>query len=224
MTTDWWSTQTANTTEMPKREDIPPAPQPVPPPSPAPTPEPATAAEEPSSSARGKAVKVMSGVAGALIIGALALSATSGGGEGGQDSSVTASAESGDLPPAGGGVESSDLPAAGAGPDSPPQQADAPEQTSGGVTLGVDPSGRGRIGAVVNVTISNETGKPLMVMATLVQGDGRPAVVGEGTLAPGSRTVQPGETVSGTVEFAANAAPRQVALLDLSGNVVAANN
>src|SRR5690606_40439489 len=101
MTTDWWSTQTANTTEMPKREDIPPAPQPVPPPSPPPTPEPATAEEGPSSSAPGRAVKGMSGVAGALIIGALALSATSGGGGGGQASSVTARAESGDLPPGG---------------------------------------------------------------------------------------------------------------------------
>jgi hypothetical protein len=58
----------------------------------------------------------------------------------------------------------------------------------------------------------------------MVKGDGHSAIVGEGTLAPGSRTVQPGETVTGTVEFSTAAAPHQVALLDLSGNVVAASD
>ncbi|MFE0472467.1 hypothetical protein ACFW2V_12720 [Streptomyces sp. NPDC058947] len=73
------------------------------------------------------------------------------------------------------------------------------------------------------MTIRNNTDEPFTALATLVQGDGRPAVVGEGTLAPGARVVNPGETVEGTVEFSVGVTPRQVTLWDLSGNLVAAS-
>lgn len=92
-----------------------------------------------------------------------------------------------------------------------------------GITLEVHPSGKGRVGAIVDVTIHNNTDRSLTVLATLMKGDGRPAVVGEGTLAPGSRAVEPGETVEGTLEFASTKAPSQVALFDLSGNLLAAS-
>lgn len=94
---------------------------------------------------------------------------------------------------------------------------------SGVVTLFAEPAGRGRTGALVKVTIRNDTPETVTVMPSMMQGDGRSAMVGEGTLAPGSRQVEPGETVEGTVEFASKGSPSQVVLLDLSGGVVAAS-
>lgn len=75
----------------------------------------------------------------------------------------------------------------------------------------------------MEVTITNSTEEAMVVMSSMVKGDGRSAVIGEGTLAPGSRRIEPGETATGTVEFAAKKAPIQIALMDLSGNVVAAS-
>jgi hypothetical protein len=89
------------------------------------------------------------------------------------------------------------------------------------VTLSATPSGSGSVGAIVKLTVVNNTDEAVVVMSSMVKGDGRPAVIGEGTLAPGSRRVEPGETA--TVEFATKKAPAQVALVDLSGNVVAAS-
>ncbi|MCP9209680.1 hypothetical protein [Streptomyces cucumeris] len=74
---------------------------------------------------------------------------------------------------------------------------------------------------VMKVKIHNGSDEALTVLATLIKGDGRSAIAGEGTLAPGARGVEPGETVEGTVEFSSGVAPRQIVLLDLSGDVVA---
>ena len=85
------------------------------------------------------------------------------------------------------------------------------------------PDGTGSVGAIVKLTIRNGTDETVVVMSSMVKGDSRPAVIGEGTLAPGSRRIEPGETATGTVEFAAKKAPSQVILTDLGGNVVAAS-
>jgi hypothetical protein len=90
--------------------------------------------------------------------------------------------------------------------------------------LSAAPVGKGQVGVVMKVTIRNSTDEQVTVLATMVKGDGRPAIVGEGTLAPGLRTIEPGEVVEGTVEFSTNTAPHQVALLDLSGDLVAASD
>src|SRR5690606_8765651 len=82
------------------------------------------------------------------------------------------------------------------------------------VTLSATPAGVGQVGAIVKVTITNNTDSAVIIMPSMVKGDGRAAVVGEGTLAPGSREVQPGETVTGTVEFASQKAPGQAVLVD----------
>jgi hypothetical protein len=189
-------------------------------------PEPVHEADEEASSkrARGMAVKVMGGVVGAMAVGALIFNASSGGGE--QNPSTVASAEQGEeLPPAGGAIQDGDLPAAGGGPQSPRQEEGPVRQTQQpvhhGVTLSASPHGKGSVGAVVKISVRNDTEKPLTLMATLVRGDGRSGIVGEGTLAPGSRVVEPGGTAEGTVEFSAATAPHQVALVDLSGNIVA---
>jgi hypothetical protein len=90
-------------------------------------------------------------------------------------------------------------------------------------TITATSSGKGQIGAVVEVSIHNGTDDTLTVMPSLVKGDGRPAVIGEGTLAPGILRIEPGATGRGTVEFASGKAPSQIALVDLAGNVVAAS-
>lgn len=125
-------------------------------------------------------------------------------------------ASHGDLPPAAGG--------------GPQGGASDRTETSGGrtakpktVTLSATPSGSGRVGAVVKVVIMNNTDEAIVVMSSMLKGDNRPAVIGEGTLAPGSRRVEPGKTVQGTVEFAVKKAPSQIVLMDISGNVVAAS-
>jgi hypothetical protein len=91
------------------------------------------------------------------------------------------------------------------------------------VTLTAVPAGRGEVGVLVEVTIRNDTEDAMTIMPSMMKGDGNSAMVGEGTLAPGSRRIEPGETVAGTIEFAAGEAPAQIVLTDLSGNVVAAS-
>ena len=115
------------------------------------------------------------------------------------------------------------LPPAGNGPAEAPV-TETPETSPPKVaTLGFSPSGSGRVGAVVRVRISNDTDERLTLIANLVRGDDRPGIVGEGTLAPGAKVIEPGQTVEGTVEFAVGKPPQQVVLVDLSGNVVAAS-
>lgn len=102
-----------------------------------------------------------------------------------------------------------------------PAEAAAPVERS--VRLTTSPAGRGDTGALVKVTIQNDTESTVTVMSSLLQGDGRSAMVGEGTLAPGSRRIDPGETVQGTVEFVTSKPPTQIVLTDLSGEVVASS-
>lgn len=217
MTTEWWDTHSAEVAPPVTRAPIVPN---------DPPPEPVNA-EEPSSvpaegQGRKRAVQVVGGIAGVIVIGVLALGSMPDGDKGKAAASASVSA---------GPVE--DLPAAGALPQggrpaggrqtqgTQPAGPAAIEQT---VQLTATPSGKGRVGAIMKISISNGTDEPLTVLASLVKGDGRSAVVGEGTLAPGSRIIQPGETAEGTVEFSAARAPHQVSLFDLSGNLVAASN
>jgi hypothetical protein len=113
------------------------------------------------------------------------------------------------------------LPPAGDVPTGAAQEPGNAPQAQRVVTVEASPSGSGPIGAVVELTVVNGTDETLVVMSSMVKGDGQSAVIGEGTLAPGSREIGPGETVTGTVEFAAKRQPAQVTLLDFSGNVVA---
>lgn len=213
--TDWWRTEypqaqgesllaVSNRTEEPTPPDPPPA---APPPV-REEPEPTRQAGRP----RGRTVRIVGGVAGIALIGALTVNATSAGGEE-ESPSVTPSEQ----------VEA--FPAAGGGPEIRPPVSNSPQKGSsttpqGGVTLTATPSGKGRVGAVMKLSIHNSTDDSLTVLATLVEGDGRPAIVGEGTLAPGSTIIEPGETAIGTVEFSSDRPPEQVVLLDLSGDVV----
>jgi hypothetical protein len=169
-------------------------------------------------------MKVVGAAAGVVVAGILVAQGISGAGGNSEKPPASVSASQGeDLPAAGGGPENA-LPAAGGGQPSTKLEQQSPSPAPKVVTLKAAPSGKGRVGAMVSVTIHNGTDEPVTVLATMMKGDGRPAIVGEGTLAPGSRTVQPGETVTGTVEFSTAAAPHQVALLDWSGNIVAASN
>jgi len=117
------------------------------------------------------------------------------------------------------------LPAAGGGPSEATQDASGSPvvQAPKVVTVTALPDGSGSVGALVRLTIHNGTDEAVVVMSSMVKGDGRPAVIGEGTLAPSSRRIEPGETASGTVEFASKKAPAQVLLMDFSGNVVASS-
>lgn len=121
------------------------------------------------------------------------------------------------------------LPAAGGGPAEGAQDREetnaapaskAPPKT---VVLSASHEGYGQVGAIVKVTITNNTENAIIVMSSMVKGDGRPAVLGEGTLAPGSRSIEPGETATGTIEFATKKPPAQIILMDIGGNVVAAS-
>ena len=115
------------------------------------------------------------------------------------------------------------LPAAGSGPSEAARDRseDPAIKAPKLVTVTAAPSGTGSVGAIVELTIHNGTDEVVVVMSSMVKGDGRPAVIGEGTLAPGSRKIEPGETVSGTVEFAAKKEPLQILLMGLDGSVVA---
>lgn len=155
------------------------------------------------------------GAAGAAIVGALVFTMMPDG---------SAKAPGGSVAPSS-ATEEGFLPAAGSGP-SEAVQGDIGTPTSrapGVVTMTAVPDGTGSAGAIVKLTIRNGTDETVVVMSSMVKGDSRPAVIGEGTLAPGSRRIEPGETATGTVEFAAKKAPSQVILTDLGGNVVAAS-
>lgn len=156
--------------------------------------------------------------AGAAVAGIAIFSAMPGDGGSATPGKVESSASQGDfLPPAGGGAEE------GKGDQPPKQEGASQAPVPKVVTLTVTPSGKGATGAIVDVTIHNGTDSALTVMPSLVKGDGRPAMVGEGTLAPGLLKIEPGGTGRGTVEFATSEPPAQVILVDLSGNVVAAS-
>lgn len=236
MTTDWWNAEPAKepASGLPCPTPTPTSPEPPNGGTPSPSgPEGSEEREGPQSGpsrAQRRAAKILGVAAGAVIAGTFILGSASGEEEGPKGASAPVAVEQeGDLPPAGGTFPQGNPPVAEKGPatggrgeEGAPTQEQAPARQS--VTLTAVPSGeKGRVGVIVKVTIHNGTDKPLTVLATLMKGDGRSAVVGEGTLAPGSRTVEPGETVEGTVEFATSEAPRQVSLHDLSGNVVAAS-
>jgi hypothetical protein len=210
--TDWWNTDR----EEPRGESVRVEPKPEwrpesePAAPAAPEPEAMTVATPPD-----RRKKLLLGAAGAAVAGTILFSAVP---HGGSDptalpgASATA-AQSGDLPAAGGGPGE---------PSSAPQPSATPVAAKV-VTMTVAPSGTGRVGAVVKVTIHNGTDDAITVMSSMMKGDDRSAVLGEGTLAPGARAVQPGETVTGTVEFATKEPPAQVILFDIGGNVVAAS-
>lgn len=217
--TDWWRTQYpqaegASLLAIPERPEEPDPPElPVAVPSQVPE-EPEPPRRTPSR--RERAVKVAGGVVGVALLGALAINAASKGDEA-RHAEPTAVEQEQDLPAAGNGPGV-------AVPEKSGTASKAPAVPQETVTLTAEPSGKGRVGAIVKVSIRNDTSDSLTVLATLVEGDGRPAVVGEGSLAPGSRVIEPGNTAEGTVEFSSSKPPGQVVLLDLSGNIVAASN
>jgi hypothetical protein len=212
--TDWWSVQPQNTDGVTITENPPSIPATAPPDPPR-REEPDTRedAAEPTA-ARSKVAKIMGGVAGVVIMGVLAVNGLSG------ETEVPSTQPGTAATPQDFDRQEVSLPAAGGGPVEAHQEASAPPALKS-VTLTSEPAGLGAIGAVMKVAIHNATDRPLTVLASLIEGDGHSAVVGEGTLAPGSRIVQPGSTVEGTVEFSTENVPHQIALLDLSANVVA---
>lgn len=116
---------------------------------------------------------------------------------------------------------SSFLPAAGGGPSSAPRVT--PSRTVlNQVTVLVKPSGKGNAGWSMSVSVINGTQENLTFSASMMRSnEGYPGIIGEGTLAPGARTVEPGGVARGTVEFSGSLPPLGVSLLSLSGNVVA---
>lgn len=146
--------------------------------------------------------KVIAGVVAIGVVG-LVVAGVSGGGEPSTPRPVGEGREV-FLPPAG-GFEPSASPA-------PPPRI---------VKLSARPVGRGDVGQLVEVTVVNETSEPVLLMSSLLEGGGRPAIVGEGTLAPGSRTVEPGGEAKGTVEFVGEEPPDLVVLTGLDGGIVA---
>ncbi|MGW2082899.1 hypothetical protein ACWCOW_39425 [Streptomyces sp. NPDC001939] len=245
MTTDWWSVQAPGTTGARQPELAPgpgpgpgpelgPGPGPIPEPDLYDDPEPARPPAPPlppsgdrepdggpdaGSHARSKAKKVMGAVAVVIVAGILTVNAVSGDDKGDEGKQAAASApaeQGGALPAAGAGP--TDLPAAGNGP-AWKKPSVAPQ---GKVTLIVKSSGKAdQIGSFVELTVRNDTRKPVTLLGSLFRGDGHQALIGEGTLISGSRVIQPGETAQGTVEFLSSAVPQQVALLDEAGGVVA---
>lgn len=184
-----------------------------------PEPAPATPEPDPTSPRPDRRKSLLLGAAGAAVAGVLVF-AMMPDGSSGVPTGTTASSEApqgGFLPAAGGGPAegAQDREEAGVAPASK-----APPKT---VVLSATPEGSGQVGAIVEVTITNNTENAIIVMSSMVKGDGRPAVLGEGTLAPGSRSIDPGETATGTIEFATKKPPTQIVLMDIGGNVVAAS-
>lgn len=217
--TDWWNTEPRQSTE--ERTAVPvaigwdPEPEPA---APVHNEEPSVP-EEPGEKKPDRRKGILLGAAGAAVAGILVFAAMPDGGSGapaGTTEPSAASSQDGGLPAAGGGPGGA---VGGASEESPTRTSARKPKT---VTLSATPAGVGQVGAIVKVTITNNTDSAVIIMPSMVKGDGRAAVVGEGTLAPGSREVQPGETVTGTVEFASRKAPGQVVLVDLGGDVVAA--
>lgn len=212
--TDWWSDEHGNRW----RDPVAVLEVPGPTSGPQEPPEEKTPKTEPEESGgRHRTAKL---AAGALIVGlagALVVNATSGSVPE-PPAPATEQIQSDPFPPAGEfpAEDALEPPAASADP-APTFHDPAPQR----VTLTARPAGRGRTGVVMHVAIENTTDAPILVMPSLLLGDDRPAIVGEGTLAPGSRTVEPGAKVEGTVEFAARRAPSRVVLTDLDGIAVA---
>lgn len=228
MTTDWWNTEAkpgGNAAEPIVVPDLRTGMPTSPPPAAPVQGEEGAGLADVQNASRKKAMKVVGLAAGVVMTGVLVMQAASGGGDAKDPAGTSSQAEQGGgLPAAGGGPQGA-LPAAGDGqPNTSRQGGPSASATPKVVTLRATPAGKGRVGARVEITILNGTDEPVTVLATMMKGDDRPAVVGEGTLAPGSRTVQPGGAATGTVEFTTAAAPHQVVLLDLSGNVIAASD
>jgi hypothetical protein len=217
--TDWWNTSAPRQEGEPNRVEPAigwdPEPEPVVPPPPF---APPTHEEEPQPQKPDRRKSLLLGAAGAAAVGILVFTVMPHGGDSpaGSPTGSSSASQEGFLPAAGGG------PSEGAKDRAEASAAPTPEVPKT-VTLTATPDGSGDVGAVVKVTVVNNTDEAVVVMSSMVKGDGRPAVIGEGTLAPGSRRIEPGETATGTVEFAVKKAPGQVALVDLSGNVVAAS-
>lgn len=217
--TDWWNTSAPRQGGEPSRVEPAigwdPEPEPVAPPLP---PAPPTQEEEPQPQKPDRRRGLLLGAAGAAAVGILVFTVMPHGGNSpaGSPTGSSSASREGFLPAAGGG------PSEGAQDRAEASSAPTPEAPKT-VVLTAVPNGSGDVGAVVKVTVVNNTDEAVVVMSSMVKGDGRPAVIGEGTLAPGSRRIEPGETATGTVEFAVKKAPGQVALVDLSGNVVAAS-
>lgn len=217
--TDWWNTSAPRQEGEPSRVEPAigwdPEPEPVAPPPP---PAPPAQEEEAQQQKPDRRRSLLLGAAGAAAVGILVFTVMPHGGDSPADSPTVSSpaSQEGFLPAAGGG------PSEGAQDRAEASAVPTPEVPKT-VVLTAAPSGSGDVGAVVKVTVVNNTDETVVVMSSMVKGDGRPAVIGEGTLAPGSRRIEPGETATGTVEFAVKKAPSQVALMDLSGNVVAAS-
>lgn len=217
--TDWWNTSAPQQEGEPVRVEPAIGWDPEPAPSmPAPPPDPPVRQEEPNPQKPDRRKSLLLGAAGAAAVGVLVFTVMPHDGSNPAETPGGSSSSSAEqFPPAAGGG-----PSEGAQDRAEASQTPAPQKPKV-VTLTAVPDGSGTVGAIVKVTVVNDTDETVVVMSSMVKGDGRPAVIGEGTLAPGSRRVEPGETATGTVEFAAKKAPAQVALVDLSGNVVAAS-
>lgn len=118
------------------------------------------------------------------------------------------------------------FPAAGGGPQEASsvdarEGVTADEKAPGRIEMTRRDAGTGRTGILVELTIRNGTDKQVTVTANLFMADGRTGMVGEGTLAPGSRIIPPGSEVTGTVEFAGRQKAAQVVLADFEGLVLA---
>lgn len=219
--TDWWNTEPRQSAEghtaVPVAIGWDPEPEPA---APVRSEEP-SAPEESGEKKPDRRKGILLGAAGAAVAGILVFAVMPDGGAGasaGTTGPSVVSGQDGGLPAAGGGPGG----AAGGTPEESPTRTSVQKPKM--VTLSATPAGVGQIGAIVKVTVTNNTDSAVIIMPSMVKGDGRAAVVGEGTLAPGSREVQPGETVTGTVEFASQKTPGQIALMDLGGDVVAASD
>lgn len=212
--TDWWSTGTPAAEEARVEPETSWSPPPEPRAAPR-IPETVSPEEPEKAPVPDRRRGILLGAAGAAVAGVIVFAVVPHGD----------SAPSGLPAPSATARQEGSLPAAGAGPAGASQTSQTPSRQAAPkvVTMTADPSGTGRVGAVVKVTIHNGTDNAITVMSSMMKGDDRSAVLGEGTLAPGARQVEPGETVTGTVEFAVKQAPSQVVLFDIGGNVVAAS-
>lgn len=211
MTTDWWSNAPVDSGDRPGK-----SPEPFPeisvePPSlDPPAAEPGPEETGPPADRR---KKLAVGAAGATVA-AFAVFLMMPDGTASTPQAQASASQGEHLPAAGNGVPETSREAASAAPEQAVPKA---------VTLSSSPAGTGRVGAVVKVRIHNGTDDRVTLIANLVRGDDRPAVIGEGTLAPGAKVIEPGQDAEGTVEFAVGKQPGQVVLVDLSGDIVAAS-
>lgn len=217
--TDWWSTSPVRSSvdgSVPE-PDVGWNPEPPPPRPPAPPVQPGPELDQEPQGAPKKDRKkgILLGAVGAAIVGVVVFNAMPDGGAVPQGVGASSSAPQGDF-----------MPPAGVGPTEAAREAQQSSATPSPkvVTLTATPSGKGSVGIVVKVTIHNGTEERVTLLANFIKGDGRPALLGEGTLAPTSQVIEPGQTAEGTVEFAVGVMPQQVTLVDLSGGIVAASS